>query len=516
MSSDYEYESEYSEGISYTDGLDDGWTSDEMHATTESDEPLYEVLQPNDLLFTMNQTIQEMECLTSEVNKTEIRLLLNHCKWDKELLMERLYSGPNEKRKLFAASKLSERKQKKSANIRRGEFTECEICYDNELTTLMVCLPCGHIFCKECVKLTLKESIMVNRNQVTPCPCYGCDEIIEDDLVMNILTDKTVRATYLRLVTDCYVQTNLKMGWCPGADCNRIFKVKSQFLPSVDGLECPDCKFISCFKCKNEIHIPIDCNLLAKWKKKNEDDSETSHWINANTKECPKCKSTIEKNGGCNHIVCRSSSCKYEFCWICLGAWDTHGNNWYNCTKYQEEASKKAQRAQEISRSSLKRYLFYFERYANHLNSLKLENEIPFDEICARLQAPTDNEDEEEDQDHEDEDVVMATWSEQQMLMNACRVLKDCRTTLMYTYVFAFYLQDDNQSAIFEGNQADLQNAVEQLSGFLEREVHKSRSNHRMKIMATDKTKYCETRRTVLVKHVNEGFNNNTWKFRDI
>lgn len=67
MSSDYEYESEYSEGISYTDGLDDGWTSDEMHATTESDEPLYEVLQPNDLLFTMNQTIQEMECLTSEV-----------------------------------------------------------------------------------------------------------------------------------------------------------------------------------------------------------------------------------------------------------------------------------------------------------------------------------------------------------------------------------------------------------------------------------------------------------------
>ena len=68
MSSDYEYDSEYSEGNSYTDGgLDDGWTSDEMQATTESDEPLYESLQPNDLLFTMNQAIQEVECLTSEV-----------------------------------------------------------------------------------------------------------------------------------------------------------------------------------------------------------------------------------------------------------------------------------------------------------------------------------------------------------------------------------------------------------------------------------------------------------------
>lgn len=34
--------------------------------------------------------------------------------------------------------------------------------------------------------------------------------------------------------------------------------------------------------------------------KKCADDSETSNWISANTKECPKCHSTIEKNGGCN------------------------------------------------------------------------------------------------------------------------------------------------------------------------------------------------------------------------
>jgi len=516
MSSDNEFESDYSEDDTYTD---DCSSSDEMRASSESEEPCYEVLFPNDLLFTMNQTIQEVECLISEVNKTEIRLLLNYCKWDKQLLMERLYSGPNEKRKLYAASKIPsrERKQQNPAKVKRTEeFTECEICYDSELTTLMVTLPCGHIFCKECLKLTLKESIMVNRNQVTPCPCYGCDQIMEDDLVMNILTDKTVRAMYLRVVTDCYVQTSLKLGWCPGVNCNRIFKIKSQFSSSVDSLECPDCKFISCFMCKHEIHVPIDCRLLAKWKKKNEDDSETSHWINANTKECPKCKSTIEKNGGCNHIVCRSSSCKYEFCWICLGAWETHGNNWYNCTKFQEEASKKAQRAQELSRASLKRYLFYFERYANHLNSLRLENQIPFDAICARLQAPAEEGDEEEKPDVVVGGEEAASWSEQQMLKNACQVLKACRTTLMYTYVFAFYLQDDNESAIFEGNQADLQNAVEQLSGFLEREVHKSRSNHQMKIMAADKTKYCESRRLVLVTHVNEGFYNNSWKFRDV
>ena len=38
--------------------------------------------------------------------------------------------------------------------------------------------------------------------------------------------------------------------------------------------------------------------------------SQTANWMQANTKECPKCKSTIEKNGGCNHMVCRTPGCK--------------------------------------------------------------------------------------------------------------------------------------------------------------------------------------------------------------
>ena len=49
---------------------------------------------------------------------------------------------------------------------------------------------------------------------------------------------------------------------------------------------------------------------LHKWIRKCDDDSETSNWIAANTKECPKCHVTIEKDGGCNHMVCRNQSCK--------------------------------------------------------------------------------------------------------------------------------------------------------------------------------------------------------------
>ncbi len=62
--------------------------------------------------------------------------------------------------------------------------------------------------------------------------------------------------------------------------------------------------------------------MMKKWEKKCKDDSETSNWIVVNTKDCPKCKSAIEKNGGCNHMTCYK--CRHEFCWICYGDWRGH------------------------------------------------------------------------------------------------------------------------------------------------------------------------------------------------
>ena len=45
-------------------------------------------------------------------------------------------------------------------------------------------------------------------------------------------------------------------------------------------------------------------------------------WLKANTRPCPHCKAPIEKNDGCNHVVCKS--CSFEFCWVCMKAWYLH------------------------------------------------------------------------------------------------------------------------------------------------------------------------------------------------
>lgn len=48
------------------------------------------------------------------------------------------------------------------------------------------------------------------------------------------------------------------------------------------------------------------------------------------------------------------------------------------------------------------------------------------------------------------------SWIEVQFLKNAVDVLCQCRQTLMFTYVFAFYLKKNNQSIIFEVKTNDV------------------------------------------------------------
>ena len=44
------------------------------------------------------------------------------------------------------------------------------------------------------------------------------------------------------------------------------------------------------------------------------------------------------------------------------------------------------------------------------------------------------------------------SWIEVQFLKKAVDILCECRRTLMYTYVFAYYLKKNNESEIFEVN----------------------------------------------------------------
>uniref|UniRef100_A0A8C1XR37 RBR-type E3 ubiquitin transferase n=1 Tax=Cyprinus carpio TaxID=7962 RepID=A0A8C1XR37_CYPCA len=441
-------------------------------------------------VLTTEQILQHMvECIR-EVNEviqnpaTITRILLSHFNWDKEKLMERYFDGNLDK--LFTECHVinpsKNPKTRPMSTRSSSQDMPCQICYLNFpnsvsvfqlkknvilFTTYFTGLECGHKFCMQCWGDYLTTKIIEEgMGQTISCPAHSCDILVDDNTVMRLITDSKVKLKYQHLITNSFVECNRLLRWCPAPDCHHVIKVQ---YPDAKPVRCK-CGRQFCFNCGENWHDPVKCKWLRKWIKKCDDDSETSNWIAANTKECPKCHVTIEKDGGCNHMVCRNQSCKAEFCWVCLGPWEPHGSAWYNCNRYNEDDAKAARDAQE---SALRAQV-----------------------VCAG----------------EAEDGGDPSWIEVQFLKKAVDVLCQCRSTLMFTYVFAFYLKKNNQSIIFENNQADLENATEVLSGYLERDISQD-SLQDIKQKVQDKYRYCESRRRVLLQHVHEGYEKDLWEY---
>lgn len=85
-----------------------------------------------------------------------------------------------------------------------------------------------------------------------------------------------------------------------------------------------------CFECNAGSHDPVPCEMLNDWNLVKNEVLEISNWILKFTKQCSRCKFSIEKTGGCNHMTCRN--CKNEFCWVCMGEWKVS----HICVPYME------------------------------------------------------------------------------------------------------------------------------------------------------------------------------------
>ncbi|KAH9402852.1 E3 ubiquitin-protein ligase arih1 [Tyrophagus putrescentiae] len=483
-------------------------------AGPDGDEYPYQVLSIDEVTRLMVETIKEVNLIV-QLPQTTTRILLNHFKWDKEKLYEKYYAEEDPEA-LFAAAHVinpnlagnlkgkggtaqgtqaagegaSGTVKKRRTRSQQGVKIECVICYLDYPELEMVAITCGHQFCKSCWVAYLTTKIM--EEGVGPsisCADHQCDILVDDETVLELITDKAVIRRYKQLITNNFVECNRLVRWCPKPACGHVVKVEHCAFKQVQCV----CKAVFCFACGADWHYPLRCDLMTKWQKKCSDDSETFNWIAANTKDCPQCKMPIEKNGGCNHMWCRNPSCKFEFCWLCLGDWRNHGYN--PCNRYSETEANQAKTAQDRARAVLQRYLFYCNRYMNHMQSLKFEHKL-YENVRVKM---------EEMQKHQ------MTWVEVQFLIEAVDVLVSCRSMLMYTYAFAYYLVKNNQVHIFEDNQKDLEAATEQLSEYLERDMTGEGALQELKRSVQDKYRYCEQRRKALLQHVQEGYDTDSW-----
>ena len=188
----------------------------------------------------------------------------------------------------------------------------CPICYDDSQTAFSA-LSCDHTFCTGCWNAYTTSKIREEGEHAIRCMAEGCGTIAPDPFVHTALGDDT--ATWERfneLLVRHFVGSNPNLKYCPHPSCTYTVSCsaaasKSALTTIVPTVSCganvtPQHKF--CFGCAIESdHRPVICGVAKMWLRKCRDDSETANWIKSNTKECSKCQSTIEKNGGCKYVL---------------------------------------------------------------------------------------------------------------------------------------------------------------------------------------------------------------------
>ncbi|KAL8985473.1 MAG: hypothetical protein Q9177_004425 [Variospora cf. flavescens] len=197
-----------------------------------------------------------------------------------------------------------------------GQVMECACCFDddvpiNRITWCSADVP--HPFCFDCAVAYAENQIGLSRFLLTCMDSSGCKEMFSRDERQRFLDTKTIdKLERLQQQTELREADLLNLETCPFCDfaaiCDPI-EVDKEFRCSNH-----DCEKVSCRKCRNVTHIPLSC---AEFKKE-EGVSERHQIEEARTRallrQCPKCKSAIFKDGGCNKIMCFCGGAVCDYC----------------------------------------------------------------------------------------------------------------------------------------------------------------------------------------------------------
>lgn len=141
---------------------------------------------------------------------------------------------------------------------------------------------------------------------------YKCYSICDEGSVRSLVSarDPRVAEKFDRFLLESFIEDNERVKWCPSVPhCGNAI--------SVDGdkncdVECP-CGTQFCFNCSSQPHSPCSCLMWENWVRKCTVESDSVEWIALNTKFCPKCHKPVQKNGGCNLVVC---ICRQPFWYV--------------------------------------------------------------------------------------------------------------------------------------------------------------------------------------------------------
>jgi hypothetical protein len=194
------------------------------------------------------------------------------------------------------------------------EGDDCVVCWTEATEALHTC--CGHVYCKECFA---NQASSAGDGDI-PLRCYGNEGKCLSIFSLNELKSMLSHTAFEELLEgsfDAYIRTHPKdFQHCPTPDCPQVYRI------TVTGVRflCSTCLTSVCTTCNVIAHDGMTCEenkdlsseggkAFQKWKQEND------------VRDCPNCKSPIQKSYGCNHMECRQ--CSTHICWFCMKNFET-------------------------------------------------------------------------------------------------------------------------------------------------------------------------------------------------
>uniref|UniRef100_A0A5B7BBL2 RBR-type E3 ubiquitin transferase n=1 Tax=Davidia involucrata TaxID=16924 RepID=A0A5B7BBL2_DAVIN len=452
-SGDTAMDSDNDDGADYEFMDNDSDDSDDISASRQQKN--YTVLEDVEIRRHQEDDVTTVSTVLS-ISEVAASILLRHYHWSVSNVHEAWFADEDRVRKAVG---LLEKPVIEYPNAR--ELT-CGICFETYPLDRINTAACGHPFCSACWTGYISTSINDGPGcLMLRCPDPSCGAAVGQDMV-NMLASDEDKEKYSRYLLRSYIEDNRKTKWCPAPGCE--YAVEFVVGSGSYDVTCL-CSFGFCWNCTEEAHRPVDCGTVAKWILKNSAESENMNWILANSKPCPKCKRPIEKNQGCMHITC-TPPCKFEFCWLCLGAWLDHGERtggFYACNRYeaakQEGVYDEAERRREMAKNSLERYTHYYERWATNQSSrqkaladLQQMQNVHLEKLSDKQSQPE---------------------SQLKFIIEAWLQIVECRRVLKWTYAYGFYLPEHEQAKrqFFEYLQGEAEAGLERLHQCAEKDL---------------------------------------------
>lgn len=212
--------------------------------------------------------------------------------------------------------------------------SNCSICFDDVNESDFCKLDCGHSYCNDCLTSIIDLGLKEKKTTNLVCPNKNCSKAIDEQSVRKIVkNDKNKLADYAEITTHEWLVQQPNAKHCPTPNCPYVFLNDTQHPQTIT---CQACNKEYCSHCLFLHDQTLTCEQA---EKNRPGDKQSEEWKQKNTKNCPRCESSIEKDGGCKYVRC--TTCKREFCWECLGLYEhqDHICNPINRNNQQEQVN---------------------------------------------------------------------------------------------------------------------------------------------------------------------------------